>query len=638
MSQPIVSVIMPVYNNEKYLEQCLNSIIHQTLKNIEIICVDDGSDDRSPEILKSFAARDSRIKLLHQENAGAGAARNLGLKHAIGTYLSFLDSDDFFEPDMLELAVEKIESDNADFAVFRCDQYLNDTNQYKSADYAFKKHTLPPYTPFYFREITDNIFKTFVGWAWDKLYRREFVIKKQLKFQEQRTSNDLLFVFSGLVLAEKITYVDKVLAHQRRNNSESLSNTREKSWFCFYQALWALKQVLTEHDLYEELKRDFINYALHFCLWNLNTISGNCYSKLYTKLRESWFQELEITGHNADYFYMEKEYRQFQKIMKYTFEEYETKISVVIPVYNAEKYIRQCLESVLHNQNISLEVICVDDASTDQTPGILKEYQQRYSNVKVIRNKKNIHAGSSRNLGLRQARGQYIHFLDADDTVVAHAYEKLYNLADKNDLDWLKTTVIGIDDQTGEEVKNRLYELRDVDRGFDEKLLEFERFPGKFFDIAVVPWNGIYNRQFLLKNNIQFNQLFCVNDRSFYVSVCVKGKRKMITRTLFIRHRVNVSNSLIDRRAQHFDCQLESYLIMEQICNENNVSEKVRFEILEHEMRDIFVWYRKFIENDTLSEEMKNRLRSFLSPEKIHYFEQFGKNSRWLEFRDLIEV
>ena len=177
----LVEITEAVYNNEKYLKQCLNSIIHQTLKNIEIICVDDGSDDRSPEILKSFAARDSRIKLLHQENAGAGAARNLGLKHAIGTYLSFLDSDDFFEPDMLELAVEKIESDNADFAVFRCDQYLNDTNQYKSADYAFKKHTLPPYTPFCFREITDNIFKTFVGWAWDKLYRREFVIKKTVE-------------------------------------------------------------------------------------------------------------------------------------------------------------------------------------------------------------------------------------------------------------------------------------------------------------------------------------------------------------------------------------------------------------------------------------------------------------------------
>lgn len=638
MNHPIVSVIMPVYNNEKYLEQCLDSILHQTLKNIEIICIDDGSSDGSPEILKDFAARDNRIKLLHQENSGAGAARNFGLEQASGTFLSFLDSDDFFEPDMLELAVEKIESDNADFAVFRCDQYLNDTASCKNADYAFKKHTLPPYTPFSFREITANVFKTFVGWAWDKLYRREFVIKNQLKFQEQRTSNDLLFVFSGLVLAEKITYVDKILAHQRRNNSESLSNTREKSWFCFYQALCALKQVLTEHGLYEELERDFINYALHFSLWNLNTISGNCYSKLYEKLRSEWFQELEITCHSADYFYVEKEYRQYQKIMKYTFEEYETKISVVIPVYNAEKYIRQCLDSILHNQNIFLEVICIDDASTDRTPQILKEYQQSYSNVKVIRNEKNMYAGFSRNLGLQQAKGQYVHFLDADDTVIEHTYEKLYDLADKNDLDWLKTTVIGVDDQTGNEVKNRLYELRDVDKGLDEKLLEFDRFPGKFFDVAVVPWNGIYNRRFLLENNIRFNQLFCVNDRSFYVSICVKAERMMLTRILFVRHRVNVTNSLIDKRAQHFDCQLESYCLMEQICNENNVSSNVRFEILEHEMMDIFVWYRKFIENGTLSEDMINRLHRFLSPEIVTYYEQHGENSRWLKFRDLIGI
>ena len=81
-------------------------------------------------------------------------------------------------------------------------------------------------------------------------------MKHNLKFQEQRTSNDMLFVFSALVLAKRITYLDTVLAHQRRNNGESLSNTREKSWFCFYNALTALRDVLKEKGLYEELKKD----------------------------------------------------------------------------------------------------------------------------------------------------------------------------------------------------------------------------------------------------------------------------------------------------------------------------------------------------------------------------------------------
>lgn len=639
MKQPIVSVIMPVYNGETYLRQCLDSVVNQTLKEIEIICVDDGSSDRSVEILKEYAAKDERVMVLQQANAGAGAARNNGLSKASGKYLSFLDSDDFFETDMLEKAVEKIAADRADFVVFRCDHYLNDTNTFKKAAYTLKKQTLPPYTPFNFRQITDNVFKAFVGWAWDKVYDREFVMKYNLKFQEQRTSNDMLFVFSALVLAKRITYLDTVLAHQRRNNGESLSNTREKSWFCFYNALKALRDVLKEKGLYEELKKDFVNYAVHFSLWNLNTITGECYEKLYTKLHEEWFEELEVTGHDEDYFYNKTEYKQLADILRYDFKEYNTKLSVVIPVYNAEKYIRQCLDSILTKQKIALEVICVDDCSTDGTPDILKEYEDKYENVKVIRNETNLYAGTCRNKGLMAAKGQYVHFLDSDDYVVDNVYEKLYTLAKENDLDWVKTTSEGFDDETGETVENPRYSMEKMYEGFFGTLLDFQHFPKKFMDyMAVVPWNGIYKRHFLLEKNIRFNSLFCVNDRSFFVDTCVKGERMMIAREKIVRHRMNVSGSLVMKRAQHFDCQFESYRIMRQICNENHVNDKVRFEILEHEMYDIFVWYRKFLEQGVETERLKQDMKSFLEECDISYFEKYGTKSRWLKFRNLAGV
>lgn len=639
MKQPIVSVIMPVYNGETYLRQCLDSVVNQTLKEIEIICVDDGSSDRSVEILKEYAAKDERVMVLQQANAGAGAARNNGLSKASGKYLSFLDSDDFFETDMLEKAVEKIAADRADFVVFRCDHYLNDTNTFKKAAYTLKKQTLPPYMPFNFRQITDNVFKAFVGWAWDKVYDREFVMKHNLKFQEQRTSNDMLFVFSALVLAKRITYLDTVLAHQRRNNGESLSNTREKSWFCFYNALKALRDVLKEKGLYEELKKDFVNYAVHFSLWNLNTITGECYEKLYTKLHEEWFEELEVTGHDEDYFYNKTEYKQLADILRYDFKEYNTKLSVVIPVYNAEKYIRQCLDSILTKQKIALEVICVDDCSTDGTPAVLKEYQDKYENVTVIRNETNLYAGTCRNKGLMAAKGQYVHFLDSDDYVVDNAYEKLYTLAKENDLDWVKTTSEGFDDETGETVENPRYSMEKMYEGFFGTLLDFQHFPKKFMDyMAVVPWNGIYKRHFLLEKNIRFNSLFCVNDRSFFVDTCVKGERMMIAREKIVRHRMNVSGSLVMKRAQHFDCQFESYRIMRQICNENHVNDKVRFEVLEHEMYDIFVWYRKFLEQGVETEKLKQDMKSFLEECDISYFEKYGTKSRWLKFRNLAGV
>ena len=312
-----VSVIIPVYNVEKYLRQNLESVANQTLKDIEIICVDDGSTDSSFEIVKEFAEKDSRFIAVSQENGGAGAARNNGLRRAKGKYLSFLDSDDFFDEKMLEEAYNKAEATQADFVVFQSDQYYEETKEFKDVSWTLRYAEIPPYEPFGRRAMTDNVFKVFVGWAWDKLYNREFVLKNNLWFQEQRTSNDMLFVFSAVAIAKKIACVEKgkVLAHQRRNNKDSLSNTREKSWDCFYHALTALKQRLVDERIYKELEKDYINYALHFSLWNLNTLAEPTYSKLYDKLKNEWWQELGVADKDSSYFYNKKEYEQFAKIM-----------------------------------------------------------------------------------------------------------------------------------------------------------------------------------------------------------------------------------------------------------------------------------------------------------------------------------
>ena len=312
-----VSVIIPVYNVEKYLRQNLESVANQTLKDIEIICVDDGSTDSSFEIVKEFAEKDSRFLAVSQENGGAGAARNNGLRRAKGKYLSFLDSDDFFDEKMLEEAYNKAEATQADFVVFQSDQYYEETKEFKDVSWTLRYAEIPPYEPFGRRSMTDNVFKVFVGWAWDKLYNREFVLKNNLWFQEQRTSNDMLFVFSAVAIAKKIACVEKgkVLAHQRRNNKDSLSNTREKSWDCFYHALTALKQRLVDEGIYKELEKDYINYALHFSLWNLNTLAEPTYSKLYDKLKNEWWQELGVADKDSSYFYNKKEYEQFAKIM-----------------------------------------------------------------------------------------------------------------------------------------------------------------------------------------------------------------------------------------------------------------------------------------------------------------------------------
>ena len=318
-----VSVIIPVYNAQKYIRQCMEGVICQTLKEIEIICVNDGSTDESEKILREYEAKDSRVHVISQDNAGAGAARNTGLKEARGEYLSFLDADDFFEPDMLEFAWKKAKQGNAQIVVFGSDQFREDIQQFQAVSWTIRKHALPPYRPMNYRTFTENVFKVFVGWTWDKLFERDFVLKHGLTFQEQRTSNDLLFVFLAIVLAERIEVEEWVLIHQRRNNPESLSNTREESWDCFYHALTALRDNLQKFGLYRELEQDYINYALHFSLWNLDTLQGEKKQILYKKLKKDWFRDLGIVDHPKSYYYNQKEYVKFRKIMKLTWRAYE---------------------------------------------------------------------------------------------------------------------------------------------------------------------------------------------------------------------------------------------------------------------------------------------------------------------------
>lgn len=321
MNHPKVSVILPVYNVEKYLKQCMDSIVNQTLKDIEIICVDDGSTDASLSILKEYEKEDDRVKVICQQNAGAGAARNNGLSIATGEYLSFLDSDDFFSLDMLEKSYAQAKKEDADLIVFRSDQYREDLDKIVKVSWTLREKALPPYRPMTHRTFTDNVFKVFVGWAWDKLFKREFVLEHELQFQEQRTSNDLLFVFLAIVLAKRITILDEPLAHQRRNNPNSLSNTREKSWQCFYNALTALKDNLVKFGLYKELEQDYINYGLHFSLWNLDTLTGAKKEVLFDKLKKEWFAALGIANKPKEYFYNKKEFAKFEKIMNQSFQE-----------------------------------------------------------------------------------------------------------------------------------------------------------------------------------------------------------------------------------------------------------------------------------------------------------------------------
>ena len=323
MNQNIkVSVILPVYNVESCLEECMDTLQKQSLKEIEIICVDDGSTDNSLAILEERAKQDERIRVLKQENSGAAAARNHGFAYATGEYVLFLDSDDFFKKDMLKKSYEAAKEQQTDIVIFRCEEYDTVKKIYNPMEYSIKREELPDKNPFTFHDIPDYIFTFAVGWAWDKLYKREFVVESGLKFQELRTSNDLYFVFSSLVKANGIYILDESLIYHRVNRGTSLSVTREKSWDCFYKALMALKEELVQMNVYEEVERGFLNWVIHFAFWNLDTITGKAYKNVYLLMQETLFKELEMDKKPEEFYLKHRYYERMQEVMNTEFEDF----------------------------------------------------------------------------------------------------------------------------------------------------------------------------------------------------------------------------------------------------------------------------------------------------------------------------
>jgi glycosyltransferase involved in cell wall biosynthesis len=304
MPQPLVSVVVPVFNAGAYLEQALGSICGQTINDFEVICVDDGSTDNSSVILESYRVRDARVSVITQSNKGAGVARNTGLERAQGMYLWFPDADDFYSSDLLEKALKNVEHNKSDVIVFKSQAYSEATGSTKVIDYAMNSDFLPraakSYRPL---DMPAGLFQAFNGWAWDKIFRKQFVIEHGLRFQELRTTNDLLFTYQGIVLADILTIVRDVLATHRTDVSCSLEATRSASPVCSLEALAALRKWLIAKNVYFQTRRSFVNLAADHIVWNLSTLSQSARKQFASELRERYITDLDLKKWPNDYFY-----------------------------------------------------------------------------------------------------------------------------------------------------------------------------------------------------------------------------------------------------------------------------------------------------------------------------------------------
>lgn len=289
-----ISVIIPVYNVEKYLDECLTSVINQTLKDIEIICIDDGSTDNSAAIVEKYTAQDGRIKLIrHEKNKGLSAARNTGLEHAAGDFIYFLDSDDYIEPDLFECAVNVFENFDIDFFCFSSKpiveggviQNIEGMNNYIKVkrDGVFA--------------LNFDIMQNTNIHVWNKIYKAEKIREHKLHFVEGLLYEDIFFTWAYNFLSKKAYFEPEVL-HNYRVRSTSIMEkcTQDKRYEM------TVDHMKNWHELFKFLSKDSEMFLSRYddlvkLLWNYRMRSKEICPLLEKyKIEKLYFEYLdEIT-------------------------------------------------------------------------------------------------------------------------------------------------------------------------------------------------------------------------------------------------------------------------------------------------------------------------------------------------------
>ena len=320
---PRVSVIIPVHNAERYMDECLTSVQRQTERDIEIILVDDTSRDRSVTMIEEAAATDPRIRLLHTtSNKGAGHARNLGVEAAHGVYLAFLDADDFFEPTFLEEAGDALDSYEADLVITKSTTYEVSSGEDYETGWTFVADQVPSAQPFSYRDMPGHIFNTFSNVPWNRVFRASFVARHHLRFQEVFRTNDLLFTCSALVLAGRIVTIPKPFTHYRVGALTNSQATNERQPLAFFEAFQALHDVLDEHGILPEVEQSFVNHALDGFLANMasqRTFEG---CRTVFEARHTYDQAFGISSRPTGYFYNTGQIESFRKTLDDDFEHF----------------------------------------------------------------------------------------------------------------------------------------------------------------------------------------------------------------------------------------------------------------------------------------------------------------------------
>lgn len=302
-----ISVIVPVYNVENYLNECLDSLVNQSFRDIEIICVDDGSTDKSSDILKEYEKKDKRIKVISQKNQGLGASRNNGLKKACGKYIYFLDSDDYIDLTALEKLHNNAVLNKSDIVLFKFQTFDNSKNIHKRGvefriDDEFGDIDYNNFT-FTYKDAKRHVMNSAFS-ACLKLYRKDFIDSIEgFDFPINLNFEDVPTHVKVMLNASRISFVPEFLYYYRSNPDSILNSTA--NGFDMFEIIELVKDYLKHNGYYDELENEFIFFKIaQILVYMISTRSEDYFKKakeefLKTPIRdEKTIKKYALDGYN----------------------------------------------------------------------------------------------------------------------------------------------------------------------------------------------------------------------------------------------------------------------------------------------------------------------------------------------------
>lgn len=604
---PKVSVIVPCYNMEKYVERCLDSLQKQLMEDIEIICIDDKSSDKTLEILNARAKSDPRIRVIAQEkNMGVAVARNTGIENATGEYIGFVDADDYIDIDFYQKLYNHAVRTDAEITKGLLTIIENG------------KRWIPP--------TNEHVKVGKICFCYDftsAIYKTEFLNKNNLRFMTGVSlGEDITFLITASHKANAVEICPYSTSYyylirqgsanttMGRDKVDSIvriveymmnyaNNTPKMSDHDYNFIIWFLMDVLmknlakAKHEDKGTLEQS-VFYVIKnakdtkFAKETLCQVFSQQSSRLLNKyvphkLFLKYIKKCNVNVYNfyARQILLKKRklggmitvtetpsftvVRLFDKITLYKkymgkqpikignnsveFLPGQPKVSIIVPVHNVEKYVGQCLESLTKQTMQEVEIICIDDCGKDNSMQIVEQFAQRDKRIKIIKNKKNCGLSYSRNVGIKNATAPYILFCDSDDMLALDACEKMVATITQQNAD-IAACSMKIIYEANQDLQASDNYLKVTQNG------TFDMNKQVQVSCNVCGPAKLYKRKIVQEHGIEFPVGLRHEDEFFYPAYCIWAKRIAFTSEELYqyRRRVNsIMNSVYKRDTLNLD-------------------------------------------------------------------------------------